>query len=120
MPREFKQVDADTAWSTVSGSLGCLQGQIDAAPAKLIDVFGEPEEGDGCKVSGEYYFQDVEDPKKIFYVYDWKSTTLYDPEAWRPSELWGMTSDYDFHIGGQSTEGLEDFKNWLNKKLEIG
>jgi hypothetical protein len=87
-----------------------LAGYVDIAPATLVEVFGEPQQSDGYKVSGEYYFTDSEG--NTYTVYDWKYTTLYDPEYMRPSELWAMTTPYQFHIGAAGGD-WEAFREWL-------
>jgi hypothetical protein len=91
-----------------------LQGYVDIAPATLVKVFGEPNESDGYKVSGEYVFTD--DKGNVFTLYDWKSTTLYDPEYMRPSDLWAMTEPWEIHIGGAGGD-WEAFREWLLKEV---
>lgn len=92
------------------------QAVVDVAPASLVGIFGEPGEGDGYKVSGEYKFVDNEG--NVFTVYDYKATTLYDAEAWfRPSLLWASTEPFEFHIGAESGD-VKAFVAWLESKVE--
>lgn len=90
------------------------QSEIRVAPARLIEVFGKPIECDGYKVSGEYVFENQEGD--VFTLYDWKATTLYDPE-WgvTPSDFWSQTCLRDFNIGGHKFAG--DFVDWLKKAV---
>ena len=82
---------------------GSLQGSCRVSPARLVEVFGEPSESDGYKVSGEFTFIDRETGES-FTLYDWKSTTLYDyagePGVPTPAEFWASSEQYEFHIGG--------------------
>jgi len=95
-------------------SWGNLLGYIELSPLSLIEKFGAPCESDGFKVSGEFTFQLGDD---IFYVYDWKSTSLYDEDYPSPSELWNTKGLYEFHIGGVDGKNLEKFKAALLKEL---
>ena len=95
------------------------------APTDLVRVFGKAtNETDSYKVSGEYVFTlDQEDEKQlIFTLYDWKSTTLYDPDAkFTPNELWNSTKPFDFHIGVSlhaSAMDIQDFIEWLKEKVK--
>jgi hypothetical protein len=82
---------------------GSLQGHVRVSPAKLVEIFGQPDESDGYKVSGEFQFYN-EETGEDFTLYDWKSTTLYDDydgnPAPTPEAFWLSTAPYDFHIGG--------------------
>jgi len=92
----------------------CRQTEIMAAPARLIELFGEPIESDQYKVSGEYVFEG--DNGDVFTLYDWKYTTLYNPEhGILPSLFWAGTSPVQFNIGGHGPAGA--FYNWLKAKL---
>jgi len=77
-----------------------LQGYISIAPATLVKLFGTPDTCDEYKVSGEYVFKD--DKGRVFTLYDWKDTTLYDRECVTPEERWASTNAYNFHIGATS------------------
>ena len=93
---------------------------LEIPPAKLVEVFGPPEESDGCKVSGEYRFDTPNGG--IITVYDWKSTTLYDDDfgdAPTPEELWASEDDFCFHLGGNNTGQLQinSFIEWIDLQL---
>jgi hypothetical protein len=83
---------------------GSLQGECLISPARLVEVFGEPDSADDYKVSGEFTFVDRETGEH-FTLYDWKHTTLYDyngePGVPTPAEFWASTEQYPFHIGGK-------------------
>jgi len=88
---------------------------VEASPAKLIELFGEPGESDGYKVSMFYVFTRG---NKLVTLYDWKTTTMYDAEAeWRPSEFRELQDDYEFHIGGSNEADAKEFATWLRSKL---
>jgi hypothetical protein len=83
----------------------CLIGKINISTLKLIRYFGRPLNGDGYKVSGEYYFEGPDD--SIFTVYDWK----YGYDVWTPPSSKPM----ELNIGGntQARRHLSDFTKWL-------
>lgn len=90
------------------------QSEVQVSPARLIEVFGQPIESDGYKVSGEYVFESEEGD--VFTLYDWKATTLYSPDyGVAPSEFWRQTCLRDFNIGGHKFAG--DFVQWLKGKV---
>ena len=90
------------------------QSEIEVAPARLIEVFGQPIACDGYKVSGEYVFENQEGD--VFTLYDWKATTLYCPDyGVTPSDFWSQTCRRDFNIGGHKSAG--DFVGWLKKQV---
>jgi len=92
----------------------CLQGYVMAAPAALIEKFGQPQECDGYKVSGEYAFEN--DAGEVFTLYDWKCTTLYESDAGvTPSDFWKQTCQRQFNIGGRTNSF--DFIAWLKKQI---
>ena len=94
----------------------CRQSEIMVAPARLIEVFGQPVPCDGYKVSGEYIFEGPDG--QVFTLYDWKCTTLYDPYyGVTPQDFWSQTIKRDFNIGGRGYAG--DFVGWLKNKLGV-
>lgn len=92
---------------------GSLQGECTISPARLVEVFGKPDESDGYKVSGEFTFINRENGES-FTLYDWKSTTLYDwdgePGVPTPEEFWASTEQYLFHIGGPGNTDIAAVK----------
>jgi hypothetical protein len=115
----FKRKEEMTFKLTNDSANGtCLQGYVVLKPAALVRRFGEPQEGDGYKVSGEYIFEDSKG--NIYTLYDWKSTTLYDCEAaLRPSELWASEELFKFNIGGSGAwTNWQDFKTWIANELK--
>jgi hypothetical protein len=95
-------------------------GQIVLVARQLVDRFGPPGEADGYKVSGEYRFEDSQG--RVYTVYDWKETTLFDDgveegdelSAPTPEEFWGNENPATFQIGGRADNDVEAFKNWLS------
>jgi hypothetical protein len=47
-------------------------GELEVPPASIIRRFGQPAEGDGYKLSGEFVF--VDGAGEPFVIHDWKST----------------------------------------------
>ena len=92
----------------------CRQSEVMASPSRLVDLFGEPEFCDGYKVSGEYIFEG--ENGEVFTLYDWKSTSLYNPTYGTPPEMfWAGRKPVQFNVGGHGYAG--DFVQWLKNKL---
>lgn len=113
----FTRLIGDARFDVLSGT--SLQGYVDIAPAALVRVLGKPDEGDEYKVSGEYAFRNASGV--VFTLYDWKSTTLYDTEAYNggvaltPEAFWAQNAAVPIHIGGASKNKaqLVEFIRWL-------
>lgn len=85
---------------------GCKQGDIDLIPSKLVEAFGEGDEGDGYKVTGEFCFSNKE-TGHFFYIYDWKMTSNYDDYGVSPYQFWKTKHPVTFNIGGKSMPSVE-------------
>ena len=104
------------------------QTEIQATYRELVELLGEPYEGDGYKVSGEWVMQDSEG--NIVTVYDWKSTRLYDNDKSLPTVRQFRAEKYpvQFNIGGHCAIAAENFRHYLtislinlrNKKRKAG
>mgnify|MGYP003670437191 FL=1 len=92
----------------------CLQEYVTLSPKSVVSTFGDPEDSDGYKVSGEYMFKE-KNTKNVYTLYDWKNTILYDSDLIRPSEFWNSTEEYNFHIGASSDKNVKSFKRWIKK-----
>ena len=97
----------------ISGT--CLRAHIYVAPYRLIFLFGEPHEADGYKVSGRYTF--TNERGEVFTLYDWKCTSLYDPDRIRPDAFWNSTIVRVFNIGSKTDTDASEFKAWLEGRL---
>ena len=76
---------------------GCLNGLVDIAYAKLVDLLGEPNcENDGYKVDAEWA---VSFKDETFSIYNYKSGKNYNGEEGLPLE-----EIRDWHIGGKNKE----------------
>ena len=95
---------------------GSLQGYIELVPSKLVEILGRPSDGDDYKTSGEYGLE-LDDGTK-FYIYDWKSTNLYDDGYPLVSDLWTSDKPFEFHIGGKSGIDVAKITDELNKLLD--
>jgi len=93
-----------------------LQGYVDAVPAKLIELFGEPEAGDEYKVSMAYTFEG--DDGSVVTLYDWKATSLYGGTRLTPGALRCQTTHFHFHVGAHAGPVSDAFISWLTAKLE--
>ena len=91
------------------------QSQVDASYSELFNLFGEPLDSDGYKVSGEWSFTDSDG--NVVTVYDWKSTNLYD-EYYPSVEEFRASSRVTFNIGAHSREVASNFLSWLNTQLK--
>jgi hypothetical protein len=80
------------------------------APASVVRCFGAGFEGDGYKVSRQWVFRRA---GLIFTVYDWKSTSLYDPDFWNPDELWQSVWPFDLHIGSKHPATEKDVAEFI-------
>ena len=97
----------------------CLVGHLDTNYKQLKKLFGEPEESDGCKVSGEWVFKD-RTSKDVFTVYDWKQTDLYDTGYPSVDEFRDSDSNYAFSVGGHNSKKMEaeKFIAWMKTQLD--
>jgi hypothetical protein len=87
-------------------------GEIEIAPAFLVERFGRPGKGDGLRVSGLYAFKST--TGKVFTVYDYKATTVWaeDEELPTPKVFWEDRSAQTLSIGSRGDDPAE-FKHWL-------
>lgn len=90
-----------------------LVGEISLSPQKLTEIFGEPMEGDGYKISMEWLFEDSEG--NVYTLYDWKETSLYDYGLPHPFEVANRPL-VNFHIGGHRGTNVAEFGKWLKSQ----
>lgn len=81
---------------------GSLKAYLVAAPADLRKVLGAPQECDGYKVSGEYVLDLQGETGRAIRIglYDWKCTSLYDPDYPSPVRFWNSKEPQTFNLGG--------------------
>ncbi len=92
--------------ASISGT--SLKGYANFDYKHMRELFGEPNESDGYKVSGEWVFEATNGD--VFTVYDWKSTNLYDSDL--PSvEEFRASGVNTFNIGGYND--ASEFIAWL-------
>lgn len=95
-----------------------LKGEIEASYADLVALLGEPQykvdrrnpQSDG-KCSTEW---NLTCDGRVFTLYDYKKTSLYDPDLPSPAEFRALPS-YSWHIGAR--DGVEPFLNLLESAL---
>lgn len=75
---------------------GHLIGYFTCSYADLVKLFGEPDQSDGYKVSGEWQ---VTDGRDQFSIYDYKETSLYD-DCYPSVNQFRELPSYEWHIGG--------------------
>ena len=84
-------------------------------PAAVADTFCCGHDGDEYKISRRWTFRKGD---LIFTVYDWKSTSLYEPGMWTPDELWSSWNPFPLHIGSKepaTDTDVAEFAKWLQK-----
>ncbi len=108
--------------NTVSMVGTWLQGYFTCAFADLVRILGAPSsdawasptDGDG-KVSTEWTVR--ADDGRVFTVYDYKETSLYDSDL--PSvDAFRAQPSHRWHIGGSTS--CADFVAWLQSKIATG
>jgi len=100
--------------TTKSASGTSLKTHITVSYPKLIELFGQPDEGCGYKVSGEFTFEASNG--ELVTLYDWKSTSLYDGLSQSPQQLRERTS-VELNIGGNNAITAQIFALWLQGSL---
>lgn len=89
---------------------------IEVSPVEVVRTLGAPHRfPDPYKVSGLYSFVDG---LRIFTVYDWKATSLYDEKLPSPDAFWNSQSKVCLSIGS-NCEDVADFKRWLEEVLTV-
>lgn len=91
-----------------------LIGYFRATYKELENVLGKPESGDEYKSSTEWR---VEHLGKVFTIYDWKTTNLYEcylnsVENFRQCEIPCL-----WHIGGHNAEFFDSFIKVLDYEI---
>ena len=108
----FTRVDVDPCSESYITYGGHLQGYVELVPARLVEMFGAPDDGDNYKTSGEYTF--TNNQGDTFHLYDWKSTELYEGGLQEVDELWSDQTLFEFNVGGQSNANA--FIAWITKE----
>lgn len=80
-------------WEAVNGT--SLKGYISIDYATLVELFGQPEEGDGYKVDAEWVLQFSNGV--VATIYNWKDGRNYCGD-----EGLDVEDICDWHIGGKS------------------
>ncbi len=81
-----------------------LRGYVNTTYDKLVEKFGEPTKyGEGDKVTVEWTIEFMNEE-----TYELKYATIYD---WKQYEDGTPYGNYDWHIGGYSTEAVELVKS---------
>lgn len=88
---------------------------LEAVPTQMIQRFGAPHHrGDQFKISGQYIF--VDDDHRVFTLYDWKATALFDTSCPSPLRFWNSNEVQNFAVGSLDDDAA-DFKRWLLEQL---
>ena len=91
--------------SLANGTSG--RGEVDCPYARLLSVFGEPENGDGYKIQAEWT---IATPAGIATIYDWKQGDCYHGEG-NGTPVEQVTQ---WSIGGHNRQVNE----WINKAIQ--
>jgi hypothetical protein len=87
---------------------------FEVAPAAVVRAFGgPPRRGDAYKISGLYPF--VGDDR-VFTLYDWKSTSLWDQDLPSALAFWNCRSTEVLSIGSDADD-IAEFRSWLLRRL---
>lgn len=87
-------------------------GTLNISPAKLKAVFGQPRPGNGITVSGSYI---LEKESSIFWIYEYKLTSLYEKDSLSPEDFWNSFFPEPFSIGSNKSD--PEIFCWLNERL---
>jgi len=82
-----------------------LMGYIDASYAELVEVLGEPTEGDDYKVDANWHILNM-DTGESATIYNYKDGKNYNGRNGTPK-----TEIRDWHIGGRSSEAVKLVKS---------
>ncbi|MES2510239.1 MAG: hypothetical protein V4625_09930 [Pseudomonadota bacterium] len=105
------QVDLKARWGGTAH-----EGEVEAAPRKLIQMFGQPLLNDGDSESlGTYVFSTNDGTVLTLYrrAYD---VSKQQVEALR-ADFWQQKQEVEFHIGAKRAHDVPQFKAWLVKRL---
>lgn len=93
-----------------------LVEEVELTPRFLKLQFGLPGNGDGIRVSGWYVF--VSDVGEVFTIYDYKQTSLWDPESDLPTpdEFWSSDNVETLSVGGKPGTDYNSFVQWIEHK----
>jgi len=99
----FKKVNVEV-W-------GSLVGEFRCSYRSLLKAFGKPNgDSDGYKVSTEWIVKDTM-TGRVFRIYDWKATKLYDSSLPSVSDFRARESA-EWHVGSEGH--VPDIKALLN------
>ena len=107
----FKRVKED---SLSTRPITSLKGNITLKYKEIVKVFGEPDDSDQYKVSGQWVFKSTE-TDEYFTIYDWKATNLYDEFLPSVSEFRNSDKIFLFNVGGNTTPA--SFMKWINNTI---
>lgn len=96
--------------ASINGS--SLKGYFIAPFSDLVVAFGEPQGFDDYKVSTQWVFES--DDGEVFTLYDYKVTSLYEPD-YDSVDQFRARKSYEWHIGGKTDPS--EFIEFLTKLL---
>lgn len=97
--------------NTVSVDGTCLQGYISVSYKKLVQTFGQPEEGDGYKVDAEWLIEF--DDGTVATVYNWKNGKNYCGSS---GSYVGQITNWN--VGGKSKAAVDKVCQVLGVKAD--
>ena len=89
------------------------QTSVVIPPRDLVDLLGPYLEGDG-KISGQYILETKSG--SVVSIYEYKSTSLYDPMNPDPKVFWDSDKPYRFHIGAHSENVASLCKEFVERR----
>ena len=94
-----------------------LMGEIKLVYSDIVLAFGQPDDADEYKISGEWVFYNSL-TSEVYTLYDWKSTNLYDKFLPSVSKFRLDTKPQTFHIGGNRIGDVDEFILFLKQKIQ--
>ena len=93
--------------------------KLKCPPIYLVELFGEPRQGDRYHTSGEYTF--TNDSGDFFIVHDYDATTTYWKRKWKvptPEKFWHSKKPKVLYINGRVHGNPRPFVEWLLKNMK--
>ena len=91
---------------------GCLQGYVETTYKNLLELFGNPTDGDGYKVDAEWVIK-FEDGT-VATIYNWK-----DGKNYNGAEGMEVEDITDWHIGGEDKKSVARIKEVVKGEVTV-
>lgn len=97
---------------SLDANLTCLQGSIRCSFQELVQHFGPPLSGDGCKTDAEWVIKTADG--NTITIYNWKNGKAYNGRS-------GTAVEFirDWHVGGFKREAVTALHSLLAQPVPI-